>query len=130
MISGSEAARYLREAAASAPDLPEVLDHFAWLLATHPDPLLRDGELATRLAQRACDLTHGKEPVLLATLAAAYGESGRFDNAVATAKEALALAQGSNDSDTVLIAQNLLAAFTAHQPYRNAPVEGGALSRP
>ena len=83
--------------------------------------MLRDGELATGLAQRACNLTQRKEPVLLATLAAAYGESLRFDNAIATVKEALALAQTSNDADTVFIAQNLLAAFQTHQPYRNAP---------
>ena len=121
LISGPDAPQRLRQAALSAPDLPETLDHLAWLLATHPDPLLRDGELATGLAQRACNLTQRKEPVLLATLAAAYGESLRFDNAIATVKEALALAQTSNDADTVFIAQNLLAAFQTHQPYRNAP---------
>jgi tetratricopeptide (TPR) repeat protein len=121
LISGPDAPQRVREAALSAPDLPETLDHLAWLLATHPDPLLRDGELATRLAQRACDLTHRKEAVLLGTLAAAYGESGRFDTAIATANEALALARSSNDADTVVIAQNLLTAFQTHQPYRNAP---------
>ena len=91
------------------------------MLATHPDAFLRDGELATRLAQRACDLTGHKEPVLVATLAAAYGESGQFDEAIATAKQALALAQSANDADTAVIAQNLLTAFQTHQPYRNAP---------
>jgi tetratricopeptide (TPR) repeat protein len=121
LISSPDAPQHVREAGSSAPDLPEALDHLAWLLATHPDAFLRDGDLATRLAQRACDLTHRKEPVLLATLAAAYGESGRFDSAIATANEALALAQSSNDADTVVIAQNLLTAFQTHQPYRNAP---------
>ena len=121
LIGDPDAPQRIREAASSAPDLPETLDHLAWLLATNPDPLLRDGDLATRLALRACDLTQRKEPVLLATLAAANGESGRFDEAIATAKDALALAQSSNDADTILIAQNLLTAFQERQPYRNAP---------
>lgn len=121
LVSGREAPGRLRQAAASAPDLPEALDQVAWLLATHPDDLLRDGSQSLRLARRACALTSRKEPVLLATLAAAYAESGRFADAIATAREAFALAQASGDSDAALTAQNLLTEFQANRPYRNAP---------
>jgi tetratricopeptide (TPR) repeat protein len=47
---------------------------------------------AIEIAERANALTRSQSPVISATLAAAYAEAGRFDDAIKTAQRALALA--------------------------------------
>jgi tetratricopeptide (TPR) repeat protein len=64
----------------------------AWALATDPDPRRRDGARALELAEPACDALRNQDPRLLDALAAAYAEVGRYDQAVATARLALAAA--------------------------------------
>jgi len=70
-----------------------VLNNLAWHRAAHPDPGVRHGEDAVRLAEKAARLTNRNDPSVLDTLAAAYAEAGRFPDAVATAESALALAR-------------------------------------
>jgi tetratricopeptide (TPR) repeat protein len=112
----------IQEAAQSAPDSPSMLNDLAWLLATHPDAALRNGQEAVRAAERACAMTKRKSPRLLDTLAAAYAETGRFPDAISTAQEALALAQSSGDANAAGLGQNLLISFQANRPYHEYPV--------
>ena len=86
------AIREYREVLQRDADHVDALNNLAWLFATHPDGQYRDGDEAVRLAERACERTKRSAPALLDTLAAAYAEAGRFDDAVRTAVEALALA--------------------------------------
>ena len=81
---------------ASGPTGPEVHNNLAWLLATHPSAEFRNGAEAVPLAERACQLTGGTNLAMLATLAAAYAEAGRFPEAVSTQQKVcdLAAAQG------------------------------------
>ncbi len=76
-----------------------ALNNLAWLLATASDSGLRNGQEAVRLAERACQLTHYQEAALIETLAAAYAEAGRFNDAVATAQKVrtVALAHGQKE---------------------------------
>ena len=67
-------------------------NNMAWLLATSPETRLRNGPKAVELAERADHLTGNRSPVIAATLAAAYAETGRFSDAVKTAQRALQLA--------------------------------------
>jgi predicted membrane-bound spermidine synthase/tetratricopeptide (TPR) repeat protein len=70
----------------------------AWILATHPDPQLRDGERALVLAKRATALDGEGAPPRRA-LAAALAANGRFDDARDTLRTALddqALRAGAN----------------------------------
>jgi Tfp pilus assembly protein PilF len=106
-----------REALRFQPDLPDALNNLAWLLATSRDAGNRDGAEAVRLAEHACELTHYQETVLVGTLAAAYAEVGRFDDAIATAQRACALASASGQPDLLKRNQELLALYRAHQPY-------------
>jgi Tfp pilus assembly protein PilF len=82
-----------------APDSVAALNSLSWLLATTSDSRLRDGGEAVRLAEHACQLTQYRKPFLVGTLAAAYAEAGRFNDAVITAQKAqdLALAQGQKE---------------------------------
>jgi len=77
-------------------DARGTLNNLAWLLATDPDPALRDGPRAVGLATRA--LSGGKNGAWLDTLAAAYAEAGDFPAAVLTEEEAVEVSRGRNAS--------------------------------
>jgi tetratricopeptide (TPR) repeat protein len=98
----------------------EVLNNLAWLLTTSPDAHIRDGAQAVRYAERACELTHYGLTTVVGTLAAAYAEAGRFDDAIATAQKACALASKSGEQDLLEKNQKLLALYRAHQSYHEA----------
>ncbi len=65
----------------------------AWLLATAPQPDMRQPAEALSLAQQVCAATNHAAPEPLDTLAAAHAANGQFAEAIATAEKALALAQ-------------------------------------
>jgi Flp pilus assembly protein TadD len=111
----------LRDIATNAPDSPRMLDELAWLFATYPDSNARDGAEAIRLAERACALTDRRDPALLATLAAAYAETGDFSRGVAAGEEALTRGQAIGDADSVKLSENILMALRADLPYRHKP---------
>jgi tetratricopeptide (TPR) repeat protein len=115
---GWNAPSKLKAVAASPPDSAPLLNELAWLFATHPDAALRDGRRAVQLSERACALTERKQPMLLATAAAAYAEVGNFPEAIATARDAFSLARSNGDAKTAGLAENLLTSFQSNQPYR------------
>ena len=113
----------LRDIAANAPDSPRMLDELAWLLATYPDPNVRDGAEAVRLAERACELTDRGNAALLATLAAAYAETRDFSRGVAAAEEALRKAHAIGDTESAKLSENILMALRADLPFRHKSEE-------
>jgi len=100
------------------PDYAESMNNLAWLLATCPDARIRDGTQAVKYAERACEQTHYGMTLFVGTLAAAYAEAGRFDEAIATAEKACALAEAAGEEGLLARNQQLLALYRAHQPYR------------
>jgi Flp pilus assembly protein TadD len=72
----------LNKATDLKPDFVEAYRNLAWLLAVCPDANVRNGEYAVEYAKQACDLTKWSDDSLFGTLAAAYAEAGRFDDAV------------------------------------------------
>ena len=80
----------------------ELAHNLARLLATTPDPAVRDGATALRLASAVRDRTGGRDPRVLDTLAAAYAAEGQFDLARETARQAAALATELGQADEAL----------------------------
>jgi len=90
--------------------------NFAWLLATCPDERLRDGRRAVKLATAGCEQMKWKEPELIDTLAAAYAETGNFDEARTREIRALKLAA---ETDRILQgAAERLELYKLGKPYR------------
>lgn len=105
--------------ATMTPSNSAQCNNLAWLLATSPEATHRNGPLAVRLAEYACGRTHYQQTIMVGTLAAAYAETGRFDEAISTAQEACALASQLGDQELLQKNQELLALYLKHQPYRD-----------
>jgi eukaryotic-like serine/threonine-protein kinase len=87
---------------------PASLDDLAWMLSTAAEPELRDGSNAIVFAEQAVAATGRTNTDFLNTLAAAYAESGQFDKAIATEKEAIALLPRGNTHDLFVQRLSLL----------------------
>jgi tetratricopeptide (TPR) repeat protein len=111
-----EGITYYRRALQAQPDAPEAHAELAWLLGTHPDPMIRNPSEAVRLAERASRLTSGKDAGVLDVLAAAYAATGRFDEARATARAALALLPSQSERATPI--QLRLDLYMKSRPYQ------------
>jgi len=97
-------------------DRPQAATQLAWLLATSPDASLRDGTRAVGLAERAALLTKRQEPRVLDVLAASLAEAGRYDEAVAVAREAETLAASRPPLLAAISARR--AGYQRAEPYR------------
>jgi tetratricopeptide (TPR) repeat protein len=102
-----------------------ALNDLAWLRATAPDPGLRNGPEAVRLAERACQLTQNNDADAITTLALAYAEAGRFDDAVVTARKARAVALAQGQTEVAARNEQLLELYKSgrafHQEAKPAP---------
>src|SRR5262249_44878632 len=87
----SAAVPHFQEAIRLRPDWVPAWADLAWLRATSSDARIRDPAEAVRLASRAAELSAGRDPAILDTLAAAYASAGRFEEAIRTAEAALRL---------------------------------------
>jgi len=105
-----------RRLGTQTPD-PGALNNLAWQLATSPDAKLRDGTRAVKLAELACQQTQYQQTIMVGTLAAAYAEAGRFDDATAAAQKACVLAGQRGETNLLTRNQELLALYQKHQPY-------------
>ncbi|MGZ5001572.1 MAG: tetratricopeptide repeat protein [Chthoniobacterales bacterium] len=96
-----------------------ALNNLAWLLATSPQAEIRDGKRALELAERADVLTDRRSPIVAATLAAAYAESGRFAEAVKSAERALNLAMAEGNAARAESIRQQLEQYRAGSPFRD-----------
>jgi Flp pilus assembly protein TadD len=113
-----EAVENYRQALQLRPDWETALNDLAWLLATSSDGTIRNGQEAISLAQRACDLSGGKQARYWGTLDAAYAEAGKFEDAIRTAEKAREMAKAAGEGEIVAAADQRLAAYRKGQPYR------------
>jgi len=113
-----EAAAHYEAALKSEPDNPSTCYNLAMLLATSPDASFRNGARALELAQHANQITGGRNALVLATLAAAYAETGRFAEATATARAALGLASRRPNRQLAQAIQMQLQLYESSLPLR------------
>lgn len=102
------------------PENADALNNLAWIRAANADPTFRNGEDAVQLAQKACELTRYRRPIMLGTLAAAYAEAGRFPDAVAMAQKAHDLCLAKGQKELADKNQELLQSYEAGKPYHEA----------
>ena len=118
--SPREAIAHYLTALALAPEDPHSRNNLAWILATAPDNSIRDGARALGFAQEAVQLSGGREPLFLRTLAAAYAESGRFSEAIAVAQQALVIANMQAKRDIAKRLNEDLLLFRGNLPLRKS----------
>jgi tetratricopeptide (TPR) repeat protein len=111
----TRALKWYQEGVSRDPAESHAQNALARLRATCPDAAIRDGKQAVEAAKRACDATAWKIPVTLDTLAAAYAESGNFEEAIRWERAALenadfAASAGAN-------ARQRLQLYESHQAY-------------
>ena len=95
----------------------------AWLLATHPDGTVRNGQEAVSLSKQIVEATNAQVPLFLLTYAAALAECGIFDEASRVATMAASAYEHSGDpSMAQMIQTRVLPALSAHQPIRDNPL--------
>jgi tetratricopeptide (TPR) repeat protein len=117
-----EAIAQYEKALALAPEDPHSRNNIAWLLATASDASIRDGGKAVGFAQEAVQLSGGREPRFLRTLAAAYAESGRFSEALAVAQQAVVIATMQEKTDVRNRLEKDLVLYRGRLPLReNSP---------
>jgi tetratricopeptide (TPR) repeat protein len=112
-----EVVELLRQAIRHKSDWVEPQRVLAWLQATNPDPALRDPAEALQLADRAVELSGGRDADALDAQAAANAALGRFDQAVTCARKALAAAQDSTAGVRAGRIRERLALYERRVPY-------------
>jgi tetratricopeptide (TPR) repeat protein len=115
----ADAIQHWKAALKTQPDLPSAQVNLAWVLAACPDPSLRDTAAALALAQRANQLSGGRNPTVLKALAAAYADNGQFPDAVATAQRALQIAASQGNQRIAYSLQSQLKCYQINQPFRD-----------
>jgi len=117
----SQALPHLEAAYAANPGDVTVASNLAWALATSPKAIYRNGSRAVKLAEFACKTTAYKSPPLLDTLAAAYAEAGRFDQAVLTTLKAIEIVRKNPKASTQAL-ESRLKLYRAEKAFHE-PVE-------
>jgi tetratricopeptide (TPR) repeat protein len=119
--------------------LPEAVDHwkrslelkpdslngqcnFAWVLATSPDPALRNGARAVQLTENVLARAGRDNPSVLRAAGAAYAEAGQFDKAIALAEEALEITRAQGNQALSEDLQHNIANYRNQLPLRDPGV--------
>ncbi len=94
-----------------------VLNNLAWVLATSPEDSIRDGAAALEFAKQAAEKSEYKQAHILSTLAAAYAESGNFDEARKWAEKAVEVGK-AEENEQVDQLQQELESYKKNEPWR------------
>jgi tetratricopeptide (TPR) repeat protein len=100
------------------PEDSVALNNLAWILATSSDASMRDGARAVTLALKAVQVSGGRDPNFVRTLAAARAEAGQFAEAVATAEAAKALARTQSEPQLASRLEEEIALYRARVALR------------
>jgi protein O-mannosyl-transferase len=112
--SPREAIEHLGIAMQLKPNWTEPAMWLARILATYPDPAIRDPNNAVRIATQAAEITNYRNPEVLEVLAVSYAASGQYDIAVKVVQEALSLAKTSQNTEMVNRLRDILEQYKGH----------------
>lgn len=93
--------------------------NLAWILATSPDDSLRNGARAVQLGEDVMNRAGHPNAIVLRTLAAAYAETGRFNDAIAAAQQAIEIARASGNEGLIVDLERSIATYQSNQPIRS-----------
>ncbi len=115
-----DAIAHLTAAIQLQPDSVPMLWQTAWILATSPDPSIRNGVRAVELAKRAAQQSGGKEPQALDSLAAALAETNDYSAAAEAAEQASAIARSREDNALANAIEQRARLYRQSLPYRQS----------
>jgi tetratricopeptide (TPR) repeat protein len=113
----ADAVAHYRDAARLDPDAWQVAYNLAWLLATD-DERGRHSSEAIVLAERADRQTGHAHPNVLDTLAAAYADAGRYQDAADVAQQAVRAALARGQDKLAQEIQARIRLYQAGEPFR------------
>lgn len=105
------------EQQAKDEELSGLYNNLSWVLSTSPSDDIRNGKEALELALKACEVTEYKEAYILSTLAAAYAETGDFENARQWSTKAVEAGR-KEDYDKIDQLEKELEAYKENKPWR------------
>ena len=114
----AEARKALDSAIHADPSDTTSLNDLAWLLATAPEPRVRNPHRAVALAQKCCGLNHWTNAYSIDTLAAAYAAAGNYGQAVRYQQQAMQTLNKSERTEQLAAMQDRLKLYSNHQPYQ------------
>lgn len=117
----SEAVDRYERAVRLRPKWPPPMNDLAWLFATRSVYGVQERSRAIDLAEKAVELTRGRDPTVLDTLAATYAATTQYELATMTAERALELVRSARQLDLEREIAGRLALYRAGQPYRVDP---------
>jgi len=121
----ARAVRHGREALQLDPALDSAANNLAWILATSPDPRVRNPEESIRLMTHLLSEAEPPDPAYLDTLAAAYAAAGRYPDATDTAARAEKRAREEQRGAMAEQIRVRLARYRAGEPWIEHPVRDG-----
>jgi len=120
-----EAIEQWQEALAIQPENGNAASNLAWAFATCPEDSIRNGPQAVELAEKALRLSGEKIPIIFRILAAAYAESGRFPEAIETARRGAELANSQGKAGLAADLQSNIVLYKAARPLRDPSLTNG-----
>ncbi len=108
---------HLRDAVRLKPDWIEAINNLAWFLATDRKSNAADCAKAVRLAERAVELSGGRNAGAFDTLGAAWARNEVFTKAIDAARRAMEVATQTGQSNLATDIQNRIALYNKHSAY-------------
>ena len=112
----ADAIRHYRQALAALPNWSAVLTDLTWLLATAPDPAVRNVEEAIAIGERAVRAATPPSWASLDALAGALAAAGRFEEATVRARQALDLAAATGNAGAANQIRERLRGYETNHP--------------
>jgi Flp pilus assembly protein TadD len=115
----AEAVPHFEKAATYDPEHYEACNNLAWILATHPEAAVRNGNRAVVLAEHVQRRGGAQVTTILDTLAASYAETGRYEEAVNVARRYILWARKARMPEVAQRTEIKLRAYENRKPFRD-----------